>query len=631
MKIPPPIRTTVPLLLLLFGVAFTLTLYLVLLSSNVERARQSVIDLARSESARLSGLATSSTKSEQVQRLTNDLGYLNEDPELKFAIVCDADFRVLRASAVEWEGRALDSTPAAFVRDVLDSVVKSSKSVLRVIDDREMVISAHARKSKGELVRITLVVRDTSNPLAEARRTAAADTLNAAGVLSVTLLLLWFAMHGLITMRLGRLMENTGIREGDANVASLTGADEFADISKSFSQAREELRTRAGEILLQTERYRRLVEMLPAIVVVNRNERIEFVNERGLEMLRATSKEQVLGRVIYEFIHPDYLGSTRRRLEQMLQSDEPTTAMEEKLIRLDGSTLNVEVAASAFRDQRGTAIQMVATDISERMENAAKREELSRDLQDKHKELETVLYVASHDLRSPLVNVMGFSRQLSNACAQLGAMVDRAREGTLDLEEMEPLVKTTIPRALKFIEQGVAKMDALLAGFLRFSRLGNASMEMKPINMSAMIKNILGTLTYQIQQTGAEVRLGELPSCVGDQTQINQVFTNLIDNAIKYHHPDRKSVISIEGRESDGKVTFSVTDNGIGIASAYVDKIFEIFHRLSPSLTQGEGLGLTIAQRIVKRHNGTISVESQPGEGTSFTVTLPAGDEPTSP
>jgi signal transduction histidine kinase len=146
-----------------------------------------------------------------------------------------------------------------------------------------------------------------------------------------------------------------------------------------------------------------------------------------------------------------------------------------------------------------------------------------------------------------------------------------------------------------------------------------------------MIKNILGTLTYQIQQTGAEVRLGELPSCVGDQTQINQVFTNLIDNAIKYHHPDRKSVISIEGRESDGKVTFSVTDNGIGIASAYVDKIFEIFHRLSPSLTQGEGLGLTIAQRIVKRHNGTISVESQPGEGTSFTVILPAGDEPTSP
>ena len=120
MNLPPPTRTSVPLLLLLFGIAFMLTNYVVLLSADVERARQSVMELARSQSARLSGLATSSTKSEQVQRLTNDLGYLNEDPELKFAIISDPDLRILRSSAEEWEGRALETTPAAYVRDVLD-------------------------------------------------------------------------------------------------------------------------------------------------------------------------------------------------------------------------------------------------------------------------------------------------------------------------------------------------------------------------------------------------------------------------------------------------------------------------------------------------------------------------------
>lgn len=624
MNLPPPTRTSVPLLLLLFGIAFMLTNYVVLLSADVERARQSVMELARSQSARLSGLATSSTKSEQVQRLTNDLGYLNEDPELKFAIISDPDLRILRSSAEEWEGRALETTPAAYVRDVLDAVAKSSRPVIRVINDREVVISAHPRKAKGELVKIALVVRDTSNPLGEARRTALMDTLYVGAVLIITLLLLWFALHGLVLHRLGKLLKaSTG------PVEILTGGDEFADISRSLAQSHESLSHFKEELEHQAERYRRLVEMLPAIVVVNRNERIEFINQRGLNMLRAETMSQVLGRVIYEFVHPDYLGNMRRRVEQMLQSDEPTMAMEEKLIRLDGSTLNVEVAATSFRDRKGAAIQMVASDISERMENAAKREALSRDLQDKHKELETVLYVASHDLRSPLVNVMGFSRQLSNACAQLSTMVDRAKEGALDADDMESLVKTTIPRALKFIEQGVAKMDALLAGFLRFSRLGNAAMELKPVDMSATVRSILGTLTYQIQQTGADVRVGELPPCLGDPTQINQVFTNLIDNAIKYRHADRKCVISIEGREVGDNVIYSVTDNGIGIAPAHVDKIFEIFHRLSPSLTPGEGLGLTIAQRIVKRHNGTITVESQPGEGTSFTVTLSAVPAPT--
>lgn len=621
MKIPPPIRTTVPLLLLLFGLVLASANYVVLLYSGKKRAQQSVVELARSQASRLSGLATAAIRSEQLQRLTNDLGYLDEDPELKFAFICDKDFRILNSSATEWVGRPLDSTPASFVRDSLDTVVKTGRPLMRVVGDREVAIAAQPRRSKGEIAKIAIVVRDMSNPLGEARRTALLDALSTGGVLFLTLGLLWVGFHLFITLRLERLLRVA--REVTPADPALAGEDETAEVSAALMHLRGRSERQSQALALKEERYRRLVETLPALVIINRNERVEFVNRRGLDMLRAESEEQVLGRVIYEFIHPDYLGTTRRHMEQILVRGGQLTALEQRLLRLDGSTVHVELAASPFRDEKGDAVQMVATDVSERIESAAKREALSRDLQEKNKELEAVLYVASHDLRSPLVNVMGFSRQLSTACDQLGGMLQRAREGSSVADEMEPLVTTTIPRALKFIEQGVAKMDALLAGFLRFSRLGSAAMEIKHVDMGAMLRSILSTMTYQTQQAGADVRLGELPACGGDPTQINQVFTNLIDNAVKYRHPQRPCVISVEGRAVEGAVIYTVTDNGIGVAAAHVEKIFEIFHRLNPTLTAGEGLGLTIAQRIVKRHNGNITVESELGEGTSFTITLP--------
>jgi len=116
--------------------------------------------------------------------------------------------------------------------------------------------------------------------------------------------------------------------------------------------------------------------------------------------------------------------------------------------------------------------------------------------------------------------------------------------------------------------------------------------------------------------------VGALPPCMGDPTQINQVFTNLIDNGIKYRQSGRPSVVSIQGRVENDNAVYTITDNGIGVAPDQLDKIFEIFHRLNPFDSSGEGLGLTIAKRILERHNGSIAVESQPGEGSVFTVML---------
>jgi chemotaxis family two-component system sensor kinase Cph1 len=138
------------------------------------------------------------------------------------------------------------------------------------------------------------------------------------------------------------------------------------------------------------------------------------------------------------------------------------------------------------------------------------------------------------------------------------------------------------------------------------------------------LSTIQESMEFQLKQAAATVRVSDLPGCLGDATQMNQVFSNLLDNALKYLDSKRRPVIQVSGRIEDGRAIYTVKDNGIGIAREHQGKVFEIFHRLDPSRGQGEGLGLTIAQRILERQNGKIWVESQAGKGSAFFVSIPA-------
>jgi chemotaxis family two-component system sensor kinase Cph1 len=293
----------------------------------------------------------------------------------------------------------------------------------------------------------------------------------------------------------------------------------------------------------------------------------------------------------------------------------------------DGTFYWVDTTIYPFLNAAGRPLQYVAirTDITQRKADEQELQRIAAELAEKNKELEAIVYTVSHDLRSPLVNVQGFGKQLNRACDVMRAAVGAAGDGgTFSAAQLKQPLDVTIPQALKFINAGVIKMETLLAGLLRYSRLGRVALMIRPLNMNGMLAEILAAMKFQLDEAGAEVTVDSLPTCLGDSVQTSQVFGNLLDNALKYRDPARPLRVHITGETRDGQAIYAVKDNGVGIAGEHQSKVFEIFHRLNPDSTVGEGLGLTIAQRVLERQKGRIWVESRAGEGSSFFVSLPA-------
>ncbi|HGJ64065.1 TPA: PAS domain-containing sensor histidine kinase [bacterium] len=293
----------------------------------------------------------------------------------------------------------------------------------------------------------------------------------------------------------------------------------------------------------------------------------------------------------------------------------------------DGKKIEVLIDLTLMKDSKDipNGIIVVIRDITEQKQAIETQKHLSRELIHKNKELEQVIRIVSHDLRSPLVNIQGFSNELEDSINQIKSIIANKDEISHIIDKISPILNDDIPDMLKYILVSVSKIDSLLSGLLRISRLGRATLNIDEIDMNKIISDVICTSEYQIQQTNTMVEVGDLPSCFGDKNQINQVFSNLLNNALKYLDPNRKGKINIYGWNENGKSIYCVKDNGIGIAPEYQEKIFDMFYRINPSSTQGEGLGLNIVRKIIERHNGKIWVESKHGEGSKFFVSLPRG------
>lgn len=376
---------------------------------------------------------------------------------------------------------------------------------------------------------------------------------------------------------------------------------------------------------LQYELLRTIIDNIPeAIFVKDANLRYLIGNKEWARRLGESEPDRLLGKtaqdVYTEFDASQYALDD----ERIIDSREPLISHEEHQANMDGENRWMLTSKIPLYDSNGkhTLLVCISRDITENRLHEKEREELLKNLELKTHELEQVVYVASHDLRSPLVNIQGYSKELEFLCGDLKTKLNKCTEPPPG--EILDILNSEIPVSLSFILSSVAKMDVLLKGLLRLSRLGRASLDIKPLDMNKLLRDVAKNLNFILRENSASLSIRKLPPCHGDWNQLNQVFTNLIQNAIKYRDPDRPCRITVTGADEDGWHIYTVEDNGLGINPEHRDKIFEIFHRLEPDKTEGEGLGLTIVTRIIQKHNGNISVESALGEGSRFIVKLPA-------
>jgi signal transduction histidine kinase len=268
-------------------------------------------------------------------------------------------------------------------------------------------------------------------------------------------------------------------------------------------------------------------------------------------------------------------------------------------------------------------VTAVIRDITDKKNLEAEREKILSDLELKNIELEKIIYTASHDLRSPLLNLHGFSKRLEKAVHEIRLLADGQEKCLNNREAIGKIIDERINNALKYIISSVSRIDSVINGLLRISRSGNRMPVKSAMDMNVLVEKILDSIRYQIETSGADVRVDDLPGCMADFGQITQVFSNILDNAIKYRDPEKQLVITVKGTAENGIARYSISDNGIGIAQENHNRIWEMFYRINPgNEIPGDGLGLAISKKIIDRHGGSIYLESEPGQGSTFYVCL---------
>lgn len=249
----------------------------------------------------------------------------------------------------------------------------------------------------------------------------------------------------------------------------------------------------------------------------------------------------------------------------------------------------------------------------------------ARFLENSNEEIRGFTQVITHDLRAPLANIKGFAYEIEKKFEIIKNFYDdvKAKLPNEYLDNVEKVMEKSIPSYLGFINSSAKKMEYLTESVLKWSRAGRRELDYEMLDMNLMIKDILQALEHKIHEKKIKVKKPKLYPVLGDKEAFSQIFSNLIDNAVKYMDKKSGGQITIENSRKNNKVVFTIKDNGPGIKNRDVKDIFRMFKRSGDQKVQGEGIGLAYVKTLTERHDGDISCESEYGSGTTFTLGFP--------
>lgn len=346
-------------------------------------------------------------------------------------------------------------------------------------------------------------------------------------------------------------------------------------------------------------------------------------NEEILSLLRSNTGLDTMNAILAQVI--TMLGNERKLLNERQEYSDRTNLLL-FIVNFAGGLIIAVLALASITLIRKNSLQLATAHAElERAHgelanaNTVLEErvaERTADLREANDEIQRFAFIVSHDLRSPLVNIMGFTSEME------ALQNDIFTEQPLTDDQRKQL-RQEVSEALGFIKTSIAKMDRLINAILNLSRAGRREFNPQPVPLDSLIGTLAADVAHRLQEVSGKIELGTLPELISDRLALEQVFSNLIDNAIKYRSDTRPLQIRISSEERGNFHVIRVTDNGRGVEEKDYERIFELFRRAGKQDRPGEGIGLAHVRALVRRLGGTIRVDSEFGEGTTFTVILP--------
>ena len=375
-----------------------------------------------------------------------------------------------------------------------------------------------------------------------------------------------------------------------------------------------ELKENEDALKASERRYRSLFDLShDGVVFVALDGAIEEANDAYLDML-GYDLDELIG-VTYQQLTPARWAAMEAEIvDTQLLSRGYTDEYEKEYIRKDGSAFPIAVRSILVREESGTPVRImgVVRDITEQKQAKEALERHALDLARSNEELEQFAYVASHDLQEPLRKIRAF-----------GDLLAEEKQESLDEEGRQ---------YIHFMTDAAARMQTLVSDLLALSRVTTAAQPFEDLSLNDVFETVLSDLSVSLEEAEGQVDVAEAPTIEADRTQMDQLFRNLIGNALKFRKPGVASRVTVRmAAEAEplpavpgSAYTIVVADNGIGFEPSQGSKLFQPFKRLhARHQYEGAGIGLAICEKIVLRHHGQITATGTPGEGATFTVTLP--------